>query len=161
MKQQFTNKVIIITGSTQGSGAETARLFASRGARAITICGRQEDKALEVKKDIESYGTECLFVKADLANVEDCKKCSLHKIRDNIVFGDGDSSADLMIIGEAPGREEDKAGKPFIGRAGKLLNSFLSSINLDRESIFITFSFTDSPLSYLITKKEQRILFST
>ena len=71
-------------------------------------------------------------------NVEDCKKCSLHKIRDNIVFGDGDSSADLMIIGEAPGREEDKAGKPFIGRAGKLLNSFLSSINLDRESIFIT-----------------------
>ena len=73
MKQQFKNKVIIITGSTQGSGAETARLFASRGARAITICGRQEDKAFEVKKDIESYGTECLFVKADLANVEDCK----------------------------------------------------------------------------------------
>ena len=73
MKQQFKNKVIIITGSTQGSGAETARLFASRGAKAITICGRQEDKAKEVKKDIESYGTECLFVKADLANVEDCK----------------------------------------------------------------------------------------
>ena len=73
MKQQFKNKVIIITGSTQGSGAETARLFASRGAKAITICGRQEDKAMKVKKDIESYGTECLFVKADLANVEDCK----------------------------------------------------------------------------------------
>tara|TARA_E500000178_G_scaffold93024_1_gene92009 strand:- start:274 stop:1104 length:831 start_codon:yes stop_codon:yes gene_type:complete len=73
MKQQFKNKVIIITGSTQGSGAETAKLFASRGARAITICGRQEDKAMEVKKVIESYGTECLFVKADLANVEDCK----------------------------------------------------------------------------------------
>ena len=73
MIQQFKNKVIIITGSTQGSGAETARLFASRGAKAITICGRQEDKAKEVKKDIESYGTECLFVKADLANVEDCK----------------------------------------------------------------------------------------
>ncbi len=73
MNQQFKNKVIIITGSTQGSGAETARLFASRGAKAITICGRQEDKAMGVKKDIESYGTECLFVKADLANVEDCK----------------------------------------------------------------------------------------
>ena len=73
MKQQFKNKVIIITGSTQGSGAETAKLFASRGAKAITICGRQEDKAMEVKKVIESYGTECLFVKADLANVEDCK----------------------------------------------------------------------------------------
>ena len=50
MKQQFKNKVIIITGSTQGSGAETARLFASRGAKAITICGRQEDKEWKLKR---------------------------------------------------------------------------------------------------------------
>ena len=42
--QQFEGKVIIVTGSTQGSGAETAKLFAARGAKAITICGRQEDK---------------------------------------------------------------------------------------------------------------------
>ena len=73
-KNQFKNKVIIVTGSTQGSGAETAKLFASRGAKAITICGRQEQKGFEVKKEIESYGTKCLFVKADLANVDDCKK---------------------------------------------------------------------------------------
>ena len=44
MKNQFKDKVIIVTGSTQGSGAETAKLFASRGAKAITICGRQEQK---------------------------------------------------------------------------------------------------------------------
>ena len=74
MKNQFKDKVIIVTGSTQGSGAETAKLFASRGAKAITICGRQEQKGLEVKKEIESHGTKCLFVKADLANVDDCKK---------------------------------------------------------------------------------------
>ena len=74
MKNQFKDKVIIVTGSTQGSGAETAKLFASRGAKAITICGRQEVKGLEVKKEIESHGTKCLFVKADLANVDDCKK---------------------------------------------------------------------------------------
>ena len=74
MKNQFKDKVIIVTGSTQGSGAETAKLFASRGAKAITICGRQELKGLEVKKEIESHGTKCLFVKADLANVDDCKK---------------------------------------------------------------------------------------
>ena len=71
-------------------------------------------------------------------NIEGCKKCSLHESRTNIVFGDGDSKADIMIIGEAPGQEEDKIGQPFIGRAGKLLNSFLSSINLDRDSVFIT-----------------------
>ena len=74
MKNQFKDKVIIVTGSTQGSGAETAKLFASRGAKAITICGRQEQKGLEVKKEIESHGTKCLFVRADLANVDDCKE---------------------------------------------------------------------------------------
>ena len=72
--EQFKNKVIIITGSTQGSGAETARLLAARGAKAITICGRQENKGKKVKEEIESLGTKCLYVKADLAKVEDCKQ---------------------------------------------------------------------------------------
>ena len=71
-------------------------------------------------------------------NVEDCKKCSLHKIRDNIVFGDGDSSADLMIIGEAPGQEEDSQGIPFVGRAGQLFNKMLSAIQLNRKDIYLS-----------------------
>ena len=74
IKKQFEGKVIIITGSTQGSGAETAKLFAARGAKAITICGRQENKGLQIKKEIEELGAECLYVKADLSKVEDCKK---------------------------------------------------------------------------------------
>ena len=72
--QQFEGKVIIVTGSTQGSGAETAKLFAARGAKAITICGRQEDKGSQIKKQIEELGSKCLYVKADLSKVEDCKK---------------------------------------------------------------------------------------
>ncbi|MDB4860373.1 SDR family oxidoreductase [Alphaproteobacteria bacterium] len=74
IKKQFEGKVIIITGSTQGSGAETAKLFAARGAKAITICGRQENKGLQIKKEIEELGAKCLYVKADLLKVEDCKK---------------------------------------------------------------------------------------
>ena len=74
INKQFDRKVIIITGSTQGSGAETAKLFAARGAKAITICGRQENKGLQIKKEIEELGAECLYVKADLSKVEDCKK---------------------------------------------------------------------------------------
>jgi NAD(P)-dependent dehydrogenase (short-subunit alcohol dehydrogenase family) len=74
LKKQFEGKVIIITGSTQGSGAETAKLFAARGAKAITICGRQENKGLQIKKEIEELGAKCLYVKADLSKVEDCKK---------------------------------------------------------------------------------------
>ena len=72
--KQFDGKVIIVTGSTQGSGAETAKLFAARGAKAITICGRQENKGNQIKKEIEELGSKCLYVKADLSNVEDCKK---------------------------------------------------------------------------------------
>ena len=72
--KQFEGKVIIVTGSTQGSGAETAKLFAARGAKAITICGRQEDKGTQIKKEIEELGSKCLYVKADLSKVEDCKK---------------------------------------------------------------------------------------
>tara|TARA_B100000953_G_scaffold292776_1_gene280420 strand:- start:3 stop:857 length:855 start_codon:yes stop_codon:yes gene_type:complete len=72
-KSQFNNKVVVVTGSTQGSGAETAKLFAHRGAKAITICGRQEEQGEAIKEQIETIGSKCLYVKADLSNVDDCR----------------------------------------------------------------------------------------
>ena len=72
-KNQFKNKIIIITGSTQGIGAETAKLFALRGAKGIVICGRSEDKGNLVKDEIEKIGSECFFVKTNLENLDDCK----------------------------------------------------------------------------------------
>jgi DNA polymerase len=56
----------------------------------------------------------------------------------NLVFSDGNKDANVMIIGEAPGRTEDKLQKPFVGRAGKLLDSLLESIRLDRSKVYIT-----------------------
>ncbi len=73
LSNQFKGKNIIVTGSTQGVGAETAKLFATRGANSITICGRQEEKGNKVKKEIEDLGSKCIYIKADLANVEDCR----------------------------------------------------------------------------------------
>ena len=73
LSNQFKGKNIIVTGSTQGVGAETAKLFAARGANSITICGRQEEKGIKVKQEIEDLGSKCIYVKADLANVEDCR----------------------------------------------------------------------------------------
>jgi DNA polymerase len=58
--------------------------------------------------------------------------------RENVVFGVGDPEADLVIIGEAPGRNEDQDGEPFVGRAGKLLDKILDAINLKREEVYIT-----------------------
>lgn len=66
-----------------------------------------------------------------------CTLCSLHKSRTQTVFGVGSESADWMIIGEAPGAEEDRRGEPFVGRAGKLLDEMLRSVGLDRDAVFI------------------------
>ncbi|MDI6792334.1 MAG: uracil-DNA glycosylase [bacterium] len=67
-----------------------------------------------------------------------CQKCRLHQGRINIVFGKGNEQAGLMIIGEAPGYDEDRAGEPFVGPAGQLLTKMLAAIKLSREEVYIT-----------------------
>lgn len=69
--------------------------------------------------------------------VKNCTKCSLHQTRTQTVFGVGDERADWMIIGEAPGAEEDRQGEPFVGRAGMLLNEIFFSLGLRRDRVFI------------------------
>lgn len=71
-------------------------------------------------------------------HVAKCENCSLHKTRTQTVFGVGHPKADWLIIGEAPGAEEDKQGQPFVGRAGQLLTQMLRAIGLAREEVFIT-----------------------
>lgn len=69
--------------------------------------------------------------------VADCTRCRLHRNRTQTVFGVGNTAADWMIIGEAPGAEEDRRGEPFVGRAGKLLDEMLRAVGLDRSRVFI------------------------
>jgi len=66
------------------------------------------------------------------AEVAECTACPLHAGRTQTVFGVGDPDAALMLVGEAPGSEEDRRGEPFVGRAGKLLDAMLAAIGLDR-----------------------------
>ncbi len=67
-----------------------------------------------------------------------CTLCRLHLNRRNAVPGEGNYKAEIMIIGEAPGEEEDKQAKPFVGRAGKILNKMLERIGIKREEVYIT-----------------------
>ena len=69
--------------------------------------------------------------------VSTCTACTLHESRTQTVFGVGDTQADWLLIGEAPGAEEDRRGEPFVGRAGKLLDSMLLAMGLSREQVFI------------------------
>lgn len=70
--------------------------------------------------------------------VKRCNQCSLHKTRTNIVFGEGNPKVDIIFISEAPGFNEDKTRKVFIGKSGQLLDKMIESINLKREDVYIT-----------------------
>jgi len=69
--------------------------------------------------------------------VASCTACPLHRTRTQTVFGVGDQHASLLVIGEAPGADEDRQGEPFVGRAGQLLNAMLRAIRLAREEVYI------------------------
>ena len=80
-----------------------------------------------------------------LTTLEDLKSalqafdgCALKKTASNLVFADGNPEADIMLIGEAPGRDEDRMGLPFVGGAGQLLDKMLKSIGMDRQNVYIT-----------------------
>lgn len=84
-------------------------------------------------EDFSTYKTLDTFYNA----IHNCKKCSLGETRKNFVFGVGNPNAEIMLVGEAPGAEEDKQGIPFVGRAGKLLTDILKAINIEREEVYI------------------------
>ena len=71
------------------------------------------------------------------AQIASCTRCPLHATRTNTVPGEGDVNADIMFIGEAPGRNEDLQGKPFVGRAGDVFDQLLDSIGLTRDQIYL------------------------
>jgi uracil-DNA glycosylase len=88
--------------------------------------------ALEV--GVESEGEDWTALRAE---AHDCTKCGLAGGRTNVVFGVGSPNADLMFIGEAPGRDEDLKGEPFVGRAGQLLTDIITAMKLSREQVYI------------------------
>ncbi|OOZ40588.1 hypothetical protein BOW52_05685 [Solemya elarraichensis gill symbiont] len=70
-------------------------------------------------------------------SVENCNRCTIAATRTQTVFGTGNQNAELMIIGEAPGADEDRQGEPFVGRAGQLLNQMLLACGFGREQVYI------------------------
>jgi uracil-DNA glycosylase len=83
----------------------------------------------------ESPAAERLKVLGDTAAA--CTLCGLHTTRSTVVFGEGSATADVVVVGEAPGQEEDRTGRPFVGRAGKLLDLLLMSAGFPRAEVYI------------------------
>jgi uracil-DNA glycosylase family 4 len=77
-------------------------------------------------------------LRAQEAKLQGCRNCKLCEGRHTVVFGSGNPEADLVVIGEGPGADEDAQGLPFVGRAGQLLTKMLESVKLTRDEVFIT-----------------------
>jgi len=103
--------------------------------RTAQIPGVAEDTPLVETAPLASAGA-LNWLELETA-VAACTRCALAAGRTQTVFGVGNRAADWMIIGEAPGQEEDRQGEPFVGRAGQLLNSMLGALGLAREQVFI------------------------
>ena len=108
-------RVPMNTDSTEGNGTFSPICSAERAKCQNNFHG------LEIIKD----------------ELRDCKRCKLHSGRRNIVFGTGNESAKLVFVGEAPGRDEDIKGEPFVGKAGQLLTRIINSIHLNRNEVYI------------------------
>jgi DNA polymerase len=95
-----------------------------------------QEPPAEVKPDLAAIARDWGALQEEVA---DCLACPLHATRTHAVFGSGNPKAQWMVIGEAPGEQEDLQGKPFVGRAGQLLTEMLRAIGLDRDKdVFIT-----------------------
>ena len=115
------------------------------------MMNKQAHKSVELYKQL--YGNEIYLTTSNskgnsinnkenelteyLNSIKDCLKCQLGTSRNNIVLGSGNPNASIVFVGEAPGKDEDLQGLPFVGRSGKLLDKMLSSINLNRDDIYI------------------------
>ena len=87
-------------------------------------------RAVPAAENVSSLETLC-------REVAGCTRCALHLSRNNTVFGEGSTNAGLMFIGEGPGFEEDRTGRPFVGKAGQLLDKMISAMQFSREEVYI------------------------
>jgi uracil-DNA glycosylase len=106
---------------------------------ALTDGGAQSLPSASVSSDTEPTAEERReALKEVFAQARACVRCpQLASTRKNVVFGAGNANADLMFVGEAPGATEDEQGLPFVGRAGKLLDTLLGEIGLNRQDVFV------------------------
>jgi uracil-DNA glycosylase family 4 len=89
------------------------------------------------RSSVEKPNTSVKTLNELYQEIKDCEKCHLSSSRTNLVFGAGNQNADVIFVGEAPGREEDLKGEPFVGRAGQLLDKILAAIKFTRDDVYI------------------------
>ncbi len=127
--------------SKHDEDAVTAKKKYQIGSEEPDLFGFIAPKTAAAQDKLPAYPDELWVSATSLAEFESaictCLKCPLGPTRTKFVFGVGDPNADIVLIGEAPGADEDLQGEPFVGRAGQLLNKILEAIQLKREEVYI------------------------
>ena len=121
-----------VVAASSDTAAEQVKPVAAEAAVAVTVPPAREPVVQPVHNDLSSMDWPTLS-----QAIKTCSACELHQTRSQAVVGVGNQNADWMIIGEAPGADEDRQGEPFVGRAGQLLNAMLNAIGLQRQQVYI------------------------
>ena len=103
----------------------------------IKLARGNQQSAMTGKGNGQSESDKKILLEALRSEIGDCTRCKLSRKRTTIVFGEGDPGAKIMFIGEAPGREEDLQGRPFVGDAGMVLTSLINKMGFRREDVYI------------------------
>ncbi len=91
----------------------------------------------EGKKVPDASRSKAILLEKLRKRLGNCRRCRLWKTRNNLVFGEGNPDADIVFVGEGPGRDEDIQGRPFVGAAGRLLDNMIKAMGLDRKDVYI------------------------
>lgn len=135
LNEQKTSKPIQSQVTPDDALRDWIDLFRDLGITEIFL--RSEKEAIAVEQSTTSLQSRELLEVLRDQDLGICTRCKLHRGRKTIVFGEGNPSAELMLIGEAPGADEDIQGRPFVGRAGQLLMQMIKAINFERGDVFI------------------------
>jgi uracil-DNA glycosylase len=103
----------------------------------FTLRKGREQLSLAPEKIDDAHEESLVGLEAIREEMGDCRRCPLGALRKNLVFGDGNQRAALVFVGEAPGADEDREGKPFVGRAGQLLTKIIEAMGLSRQDVYI------------------------
>jgi DNA polymerase len=146
--EELHDEAIRLLKRLEKKGIRTVELGPAEGARgsaavpSAAVMAGTTDETMEVGGQMENAVPDNTNSTSSLdeirQEVSECTLCALHEGRNKTVFGVGNPATKVMFIGEAPGRDEDAKGEPFVGRAGQLLNKILAAIDLDRSDVYIT-----------------------
>lgn len=133
--ERVRSELLGIVGSLKGYVA--AARDARKGRHNLAVQGKGFSEDPEGEAGEMSISSEISSLENVREEVHDCRKCALWSSRRTIVFGEGNPEADLLFVGEGPGEDEDRQGRPFVGRAGQLLTNIIRAMGLQRESVYI------------------------